>query len=69
MILNGGRLGVVSYKTRKRVVMSLALPNVMRVLHTRYDMIAFEAQNVASPLITASLNEHPHYAERIITCR
>ena len=39
--------------------MNLALPNVMRVLRTRYDMIAVLLQTAAKV--------HHNYAERIIT--
>ena len=49
--------------------MNLALPNVMRVLRTRYDMIACLTLNAAKPLITASLCEHHNLATPIITCR
>ena len=45
-----------SYEFR---VMNLASPNVMRVLRTRYDMIA--------PLLQAVPKAHHNYAKRIIT--
>ena len=50
---------LISSATKLPRVMNLALPNVMRVLRTRYDMI--------DVLLQTAPKVHHNYAKRIIT--
>ena len=48
-------------------VMSLAMPNVMIALCTRYDTIAHQTLNLAKPIITILKSHNSKLAKRAIT--